>query len=115
MENYYKKGNYYKNNLNNLVPNNNLMSNNELETNVKKDKSARKIIDYLLSNVSSNYEIIENPDTKVVRLKILLNKNDYNFLLKNKALLSAIKTITMSYGAKLNKKILIDFIIKKNK
>jgi len=100
----------YKNNLNNLI------SNNELEINVKKDssnKSAKKILDYLLSNVSSNYEIIENPDTKVVRLKVLLNKNDYNFLLKNKALLSSIKTITMSYGAKLNKKILIDFILKK--
>jgi hypothetical protein len=100
----------YKNNLNNLI------SNNELETNVKKDssnKSAKKILDYLLSNVSSNYEIMENPDTKVVRLKVLLNKNDYNFLLKNKALLSSIKTITMSYGAKLNKKILIDFILKK--
>jgi hypothetical protein len=100
----------YKNNPNNLI------SNSELETNFKKDssnKSAKKILDYLLSNVSSNYEIIENPDTKVVRLKVLLNKNDYNFLLKNKALLSAIKTITMSYGAKLNKKILIDFILKK--
>jgi hypothetical protein len=100
----------YKNNPNNLI------SNSELETNVKKDssnKSAKKILDYLLSNVSSNYEIIENPDTKVVRLKVLLNKNDYNFLLKNKALLSSIKTITMSYGAKLNKKILIDFILKK--
>lgn len=77
------------------------------------NKSAKNIINYLLSNVSSNYEITENFNNKFVKLKVLLNKNDYNFLLKNKTLLSSIKTITMSYGAKLNKKILIDFVIKK--
>ncbi|MCX7870007.1 MAG: hypothetical protein N2485_00290 [bacterium] len=77
--------------------------------------SAKNILAYLLSNVSSNYEIIENNTNKIIKLKVLLNKNDYNFLLKNKVLLASIKTITMSYGAKLNKKILIDLVLKKNK
>ncbi len=79
------------------------------------NKSAKNILNYLLSNVSSNYEIIESNTNKIIKLKVLLNKNDYNFLLKNKVLLASIKTITMSYGAKLNKKILIDLVVKKTK
>jgi hypothetical protein len=91
------------------------MENKNINVSFNNNKTAKNILNYLLSNVSSNYEIIENFNNKFVKLKVLLNKNDYNFLLKNKALLSSIKTITMSYGAKINKKILIDFVIKKNK
>lgn len=73
----------------------------------------KEILAYLLSFIFEQFEIKIREDSKNVYLKVFTNKNDYNFITKNKALMVSIKAIVMAYGAKINKKIHVDFVLKR--
>lgn len=89
------------------------MSNIEQQKEVSGAENAKNILNYLLSNIFSSFNIACKEDQKNVYLKVLTNKNDYNFITKNKVLLTSVKAIVMAYGAKINKKIHVDFILKR--
>ncbi|MCS6956157.1 MAG: hypothetical protein NZM44_07370 [Candidatus Calescibacterium sp.] len=76
-------------------------------------ETSKEILNYLLSTVFSNFSINYKEDAKNIYLKVLTAKNDYNFIVKNKVLLTSVKAIVMAYGAKINKKIHVDFVLKK--
>lgn len=89
------------------------MSNIEQQKEITGAEKSKNILNYLLSNIFSNFSIVSKEDQKNVYLKVLTNKNDYNFITKNKVLLTSVKAIVMAYGAKINKKIHVDFVLKK--
>ncbi|MCS7165511.1 MAG: hypothetical protein RMJ51_04485 [Candidatus Calescibacterium sp.] len=87
--------------------------NSNQNTQINTGQNSKEILNYLLSKIFNNYSINYREDQKNVYLKVHTNKNDYNFITKNKILLTSIKAIVMAYGAKINKKIHVDFIPKR--
>ncbi|MEN3015240.1 MAG: hypothetical protein ABDH21_04175 [bacterium] len=80
---------------------------------LSKVSNAEQILSYLLSLLLSEFHVTGKEDSKNVYLKAYVSKNDFNFLNRNKMLLTSIKAIVMAYGAKINKKIHVDFVVKK--
>lgn len=79
----------------------------------KNSEGSKELLSYLLSQIFSNFSVTMKEDDKNVYLKVIASKNDYNFITRNKVLLTSIRAITMAYGAKINKKIHINFVLNK--
>ncbi|MFN4220116.1 MAG: hypothetical protein ACK4GJ_04250 [bacterium] len=82
---------------------------------INREERAKEILNYILSFIFDKFEIVSRSDSKNVYLKVFASKNDYNFIVKNKILMISIKAIVMSYGAKINKKIHVDFVLARQK
>jgi len=76
---------------------------------------AKEILSFLLKNVIDDFEIVSKEDSKNIYFRVFMSKNDYNFFSKNKSLEVSLKAIAMAYGAKINKKINVNFVVKDNK
>jgi len=73
---------------------------------------AKEILSFLLKNVTEEFDVSGREDSSNIYLKAFISKSDYNFLSRNKTLDVSLKAIVMAFGAKVNKKIHVDFVVK---
>ncbi len=97
------------------MSNKSIENKNSIDINHKNsaNQKPKEILTYLISPLFSKFNIKVKENQKNINLKVFISKSDYNFILRNKILMVSIKAIVMAYGAKINKKINIDFLAAK--